>query len=272
MNRILSKKNLPKELIRLEISTPLAQKALQAGHYIVLKTSVDTPAVALPVIKCDPDRGSVSVIYNPLVQQWGEMIMLSVGSVLQRVEGPYGIPLSLPASATVLCVGDDKGAAALLSMITALRKSGNRVVALLKAAGQGPMLLEEEISALAHERILLTRDDSGEAKKNLEQAVARALRDYPIEGVLVAGSARTIRDTFTISIHHPVSTQALLVDAPAGKSVHGIFRVSSNRAVRSVCVDGHDFNAYYPTFDEMVRRFEQSATTPTIAQTASVKA
>lgn len=243
-------------MTRLEISTPVALGAVEAGQYVVIKNHPGEPALALPVVKSDPEKGSLFVIAGPASEGCKQMASLATGSVLQSVEGPYGRPLQANLPGTMLCVGDEIGAATLLALSGSLRKAGNRVVACLTASSAAHLVLEEQIGAVAHELFIFCRDSSPGKQRSLEQVIAQALRDHAFQGVFVMGGARTIRDTFNVSIHYPIPTQALLVAPNTVKTVHSIFRVNGCGNARSVRVEGHTFSAYYASFDEMVRRFE----------------
>jgi peptide methionine sulfoxide reductase MsrB len=47
----------------------------------------------------------------------------------------------------------------------------------------------------------------------------------------------------------------LFLNEKTQKGLHGIYRVSICGNTRALCVDGYNFNAYYPSFEEMVKRF-----------------
>lgn len=259
MNRIISRKNLSEELIRFEITTSVPLKDIRPGQYMIFKTEEEKPGIPLPVIKTNADRGTVVTIASASEEGSALLSNLQAGNSFYAISGPYGFAARVESLGTVLCIGRDGGIAALLPVLSALRAAGNRVVTILSAPSALEMPLEDEIRALSAELIVITDDGSYGLKSAVSAAVGQAMRRHSIKEVMVMGGARTIRDVFSVTTNYQVSTQAVMYTGRArGKGTHGIFRVSICGNARSVCVDGADFNAYYPNLEELVARFEGS--------------
>lgn len=260
MNRIISRKSLSEELIRFEISTSVPVREIRPGQYMLFKTDEKMPGIPLPVIKTNADRGTVITIASASQEDTAMLTSLPEGSSFYAISGPFGYAARVESLGTVLCIGREGGIAALVPVLSALRAAGNRVVTILSAASAPEMPLEDEIRALSAELTVITDDGSYGEKNAVGHAVGQAMGRHSVQEVMVMGGARTIRDVFSVTTRYQVPTQAVLYTGRTrGKGTHGIFRVRICGNTRSICVDGVDFNAYYPNFEELVARFEQAS-------------
>lgn len=196
---------------------------------------------------------------------------METGSIFYAVEGPYTMPVSIDYWGYVLCIADEKSMPFLLSLMASLRKKGNRIIAVVLSSGDDELFLKQETETLADEWYTINSRQDSFQQQTMKQTLARILGTHSIGQVIVTGSARNIRDTFSITISYPVEVQAVLLCSSSSPNTHGIFKVAAGAGIRPVCVDGYNFNAYYSSFEEMVRRFEETERTNNDRKTSEKK-
>jgi NAD(P)H-flavin reductase len=256
MNRIVTKKSISEDLVQLEIKTNIATSAIQPGQYIQIRMEESTPGISLPVLKSCSERETVTVLVSATNQASRQLSRLNAGSHLLALDGPFGHPAHISNFGTVLCVARGQSIVALYPLINALRKAGNSVVAVLSAKTGEGILLQDEINQLADRLQVITDDGSLGAQASVCSMVGQMVRSQRFEQVFVTGPAKTVRETCSHASKHKVPVQAVLhLQKLAEKGRHGFLNVSIWGSERAVCVDGTNFNAWFPNFEEMVKRF-----------------
>lgn len=260
MNKIISKKYISESLVKFEIQSPISAKAIKPGQYLIFRVEESGPRIPLTVLKVNAEKETI-LVYVPITdvntRQFADLI---AGSIIFGIDGPFGIPVKTEYFGTVLCVSRGLGMVPLLPILTSLRASGNRVITVLSAQSKDGIMLEPEIRDASDDVIVLTEDGGCGNKGSLCQEMRKILTYSKINQVFAIGSAKTIKDTCSLTRKYNIATQAILYTGKADEGgLNGIFRVSICCAGKSVCVDGANFNAYYNDFDEMVRRFESNS-------------
>jgi NAD(P)H-flavin reductase len=259
MNRIVTKKSISEDLVKLEIRTSIAVNNIQPGQYIILRMEENEPGIPLPVVKTNAEKETITVIVSVTDENNRQLANMNEGNSIFGIEGPFGYPAQIENFGTVLCIGRGPGIIALLPVLNSLRAIGNQIVTVLSAQSKDGIILENEIKAVSDEVITITDDGSYGEKESIYQVVGQVLRNNRINQVFVIGTAKTIKETCSHTTKNNIPTQAVL---HLGKTVengaHGIFRVSICGSGKAVCVDGFNFNAWYPNFEEMIKRFGSS--------------
>ncbi len=263
MNKIIAKKSLSEGLVKVEISTPIAVSEIKPGRYMLLFVEKDEPGIPVAVVKTNPEKETVTVLVHVSDKYTQRLAELNSGSELFAVTGPFGYPLPIENFGTVLCVSRGPGIVMLLPVLASLHAAGNRIITILSAQTQEGILLQNEISAVSDVVIASTDIESSGEKGSVCQAITQTLRTNKIDQVFVIGSATTIKNTCVHAIKYNIPTQAILyINKTAQKTGHGIYKVSVSGTSRAVCVDGYDFNAWYPNLEEMIKRFGREEDMP----------
>jgi glutamate synthase (NADPH/NADH) small chain len=263
MNKIIAKKSLSEDLVKLEIRTPIAANEIKPGRYILLIVEKDDPGIPVAVVKTNPEKETVSVLVSISDKYSQRLAELNPGNELFAVNGPFGYAVPVKNFGTVLCVSRGCGIVMLLPVLAALHASGNRIVTILSAQTPEGILLQSEINAVSDEVIAITDNESSGEKGSLCKAITQTLRTCKISQMFVVGSATTIKNTCVHAINHNIPTQAILyINKTNIKTGHGIYKVSVSGTSRAVCVDGYDFNAWYPNLEEMIKRFGREEEIP----------
>jgi len=256
MNRIISKKYISEDLIKFEISTSKPVKDIKPGQYIIFKLEQSEEGYPLPVIKVDVEKETITLIVSVTDCCNRPLADLNAGSSNFEIDGPFGDPIEIENYGTVLCIGRGPGIVPLLPVLKVLHEAGNQVISILSAETNEGIILQNEINAASYEVIIHTDDGSKGEKGNICQVVEKVLKNNRINHVFVIGSAKAIKETCLLTTKYNIKTQAILHKGkPIKNGVHGIFRVTICGNVKSICVDGYNFNAWYPNFDEMLSRF-----------------
>lgn len=259
MDRIIAKKIVSENIVRFEISTSIPVNEIKPGQYIILRIEKNDPDFPLPIIKTNAEQQTITVLVSLTDDSSRQLASLNAGSTHFELEGPFGYPTQIDHFGTVVCIGQESDILHLLAILPALRVAGNHIISVLSASTKEKIILQNEISALSHEVIVITEDGSCGVKGSICQVVGQLLRNNHVHQVFVMGSAKTIKETCSITTKYNIATQAVLHSRkPIKNGVHGIFRVSNCGNARSVCVDGFNFNAWYPSFDELIKRFGEA--------------
>lgn len=256
MNKIIAKKYVSADLVKFEIRTSFHPREIKPGQYILLETGTNETGFPLPVLNSNPEQETITVLVYAADEATRRLAELKTGSELFELDGPFGHPAQTGNFGTVLCVGRGPGIVPLLPVIQALSAAGNRIVTILSAQTMEGLLLENEVRALSAEVITCTDDGSCGLKGPVCHAMGKALKSNRFDQVVAMGSAKTIKEICSITILNAIPVQAFLhLQRTEGIKGHCSFKVSICGNTKAVCVDGFNFNAYYPGFEEMVKRF-----------------
>jgi glutamate synthase (NADPH/NADH) small chain len=256
MDKIIGKRTVSESFVRFEIKSPIAEKVISPGQYIVLRTEKGSAEIILPVLKSDKERGTVVLGVQVTSGSTLQLANLTVGNEIYGIDGPFGKPLKIENFGTVLCIGRGQGIAFSYPVLASLRAAGNRVVAVLSARTKDLVVLEAEIRAISDEVIILTDDGSYGGQDPFCSVVGKIIRNNQFGQVYTIGCAKTVKETFAVAQKQNIATQAILHLGKSGENrLNGIFNVNICGSAKAVCVDGLNFNAYYTNFEEMAKRF-----------------
>lgn len=263
MNKIIAKKSLSEDLVKFEIRTPIASNDIKPGRYILLVVEKDEPGIPVAVVNTNPEKETVSVLVYAAEKYSQRLAVMNPGNEIFGINGPFGYPVPIENFGTVLCISRGPGVVMLLPVLASLHAAGNRIITILSAQTPEGILLQNEINAVSDEIVAITDNESSGEKGSVCQAIMQTLRTNKIDQVFVIGSATTIKNTCVHAIKHNIPIQAILyINKTALRTGHGIYKVSVSDTSRAVCVDGFDFNAWYPNLEEMIKRFGREEEIP----------
>lgn len=256
MNRIIAKKSISEDLVKFEIRTSIAVNEIKVGQYVILTVEKNQPEIPLAVLRTDSEKETITLIVYANDEYTRQLAERNLGSEIFAIEGPFGYPAKIENFGSVLCVGRGPGIVMLLPILNSLRAAGNRINTILSAQTKEGIILENEIKAVSNEVITITDDDSFGEKGSVCQAMIQTMKTIKIDQVFAIGPPTTIKATCAHTTKYNIPAQAILYLKKTGHITgHGIFRVTICGSAKAVCVDGYNFNAWYPNFEEMVKRF-----------------
>jgi ferredoxin--NADP+ reductase len=263
MNKIIAKKSISEGIVKFEIRTATAALEIKPGRYIVIIVEKDEPGIPVALVKLNPEKETLTVLVHVADKYSRKLAELNSGNEIFSITGPFGYPLPIENFGAVLCVSRGPAIVLLLPLLASLHAAGNRIITILSAQTKEGILLEDEINAVSDEVIAITDNEISGEKGSVCQAITQTLRTNKINQVFAIGSATTIKNTCVHALKYNIPTQAILyVSKTAQKTGHGIYKVTVSSSSRAVCVDGFDFNAWYPNFEEMIKRFGREEEIP----------
>lgn len=251
ISKIVSRKALSEQLYKLEIKPSGTFNTFKSGQYVILRTT-DGAAITLPIVKTDAGRETLTVIATSISEKLAELLNPCLSHIELELEGPFGQPFQIEKFGTVLCVANRESMIPLYPVLAALKAAGNHITCLLTGAVSDDQVLENELRNNSDDFISSADNTLRRSSQLLEQTLGS--RKY--NQVFTIGSVKTIRETCTVCKATSTPVQAMLyLNEQSQIGLHGIFRVSICANTRALCVDGHNFNAYYNSFEELRKRF-----------------
>ncbi len=205
--------------VELTVRAPLAARRFRPGQFFRLQnfetraprvegTRLLTEALALAGAKVDPASGHVALMVTEYGASSRLVATLQPGDPVLLM-GPAGVRTKIPEGGeTVLVVGGRRAAAALLSVGTALRAHGNRVLFAAGFENEAEIFCRDELEAAADAILWVTppgvpvtprRPQDRAAQGDLLAALTAYAADHPpiklqdVDRLLVIGNAGLVR-------------------------------------------------------------------------------
>ncbi len=256
MHKIVAKRELARKIKLIAVEAPAVAEKAQAGQFVILRVDDKAERIPLTLADWDGQKGTLTLIFQEVGASTEKMGALNVGDEIIDVCGPLGNPSEVKKYGQVCVVGGGVGAAPALPIIKAMKKAGNRVVAIIAAKSADMLILEKETSQAADE-LYLSTDDGSRGQKCFACDMVKILVDqgHPFDIVYAIGPTvmmRTVADTTRpFNIKTIVSLNPIMVD---GMGMCGACRVNVGGRTRFACVDGPEFDAHQVDFHELQER------------------
>lgn len=256
MHEIVAKRELARKIKLIEVEAPAVAEKAQAGQFVILRVDDKAERIPLTLADWDRQRGTLILIFQEVGASTEKMGRLEVGDGVVDVCGPLGNPTEVMRYGNVCVVGGGVGAAPALPIIKAMKKAGNRVVAVIAAKAAEMLILEEETSRAADE-LYISTDDGSKGEKCFACDMVKILVDqgHKFDIVYAIGPTvmmRTVADvTKPLNIKTIVSLNPIMVD---GMGMCGACRVNVGGKTKFACVDGPEFDAHQVDFHELQER------------------
>ncbi len=258
MFEIVRREELAKGSIILnEISAPkIAQKA-RPGQFVILKANETGERIPLTMADTDPEKGTITIIYQVVGKSTALFKTLQVGDRYQDVIGPLGRPTHLEKVGKVACVGGGTGIAVLHPITRALKQMGNYVIAIIGARTKELLILEDKMRAASDELHICTDDGSYGRKGFVTDLLKEFLEKDEIKLVVGIGPVPMMKFLCELTKQYGVKTivslNPIMVD---GTGMCGCCRVTVGGKTMFACVDGPEFDGHLVDFDELSKRLE----------------
>lgn len=131
MNIIVKKEQFSEKVFCLEVEAPLIARSCRPGNFIIIRVDAHSERVPYTIAKSDPEKGTLTLVVQEVGLSSTKLCQLNVGDAVHDIVGPLGNPSKIENYGTVLCAGGGIGIAAILPILTALKKAGNKVVSVL---------------------------------------------------------------------------------------------------------------------------------------------
>ncbi len=255
MNKIVNKEYFSDSVVRLEVEASQIAKSRKAGHFVIVKAGEKGERIPLTISSADAEKGTISLVIQKIGASSTKIANLNVGDCITDLVGPLGKATHIEKFGTVVCASGGVGTAPMLPIIEALKKAGNKVIAVLAARSKELIILEEQVRHFTDEVIIMTDDGSYGNKGLVTQGVESVIKREKVDLCVTIGPAVMMKYVSLLTKEYNIPTVAslntIMVD---GTGMCGACRVSVGGKTKFVCVDGPEFDAHQVDFDEMIMR------------------
>lgn len=256
MNRILAKRLLSEDVVRIEVEAPYIARERKAGQFVIVQSDTEWgERIPLTIADADERKGTIVLVFQTVGASTHRLALKEPGDEI-AVLGPLGNPTHIEKFGHVVCVGGGIGVAPLYPIVQALKAAGNRLTVIIGARTKSLIIMEDEMRALADELIVVT-DDGSYGRKALVTEPLKEACSQEAKPDLAVAIGPPIMMKFCAEATRPfgvktvVSLNTIMID---GTGMCGGCRVSVGGQTKFVCVDGPEFDGHAVDFDLMMRR------------------
>ena len=258
-HKIIRKEKLSTENFLFEIEARNVSERFKAGQFVIIRLHDSGERIPLTVAEVNPDRGTVTLIFQVVGKTTAEMSLLKVGDALANCVGPLGNPTHVDKFGRVICVGGGTGIACIYPIVKALATSGNKVLSILGARSKSLLLLETEMRSYCVGTYITTDDGSKGRKGFVTDVLAELIEEYAetdgVQRVFAIGPPLMMKKVAEVTrpfdIPTIVSLNTIMID---GTGMCGSCRVFIDGKMKLACIDGPEFDAHKVNFDDVISR------------------
>jgi len=256
MFEIIEKERIGPGVNRMVISAPEIARAHRPGQFIILRCHEDGERIPLTVADKDPERGTITLVWQEVGVTTYYMGTMCVGERLVDVCGPLGKPTHVEKFGTVVGVGGGIGVAPLYPITKAMHDAGNHVMSIIGARTEGLLIMTEDTRKVCDELIISTDDGSFGVHGFVTQVLQGLIdKGTKIDLVVAIGPVpmmkAVVKVTRAAQLPTVVSLNPIMVD---GTGMCGACRVEVNGKTKFGCVDGPEFDGFQVDFDLLTKR------------------
>ena len=253
MYKILKRQKIIPNIHLLVIESDEIHTNAQAGEFVVVRA--DEKGERIPLNLVDWDEHSVSVVFMEVGTSTRKLAALDAGNEIATLVGPLGKPTEMVKNENILCLGGCYGIAALLPVIRAYKKNGNRVITAIEARSEYLLYWQDRLKAHSDEFYEITRDDTKGFKGHVNDFLVPYLKKNKVDRVYVQGCTYltylTSETTRPFGIKTIVGLNPIMVDATG---MCGVCRVIVNGETKFGCVDGPEFDGHQGDWENLLSR------------------
>ncbi len=256
MYDIVKKTPLNDTVVRMDVLAPLIAKKAKAGQFVILRTNDNSTRLPLTVAQTDPEKGTVSIIFQLVGGGTMELNSLEEGDCIHDFVGPLGKPTELEGIKKACVVGGGVGCAIAWPVARALHAQGSTVHSVVGFREKGLVILEDEFRAISDELRIMTDDGSYGQKGLVTSALEELIKEgNQYDAVIAIGPLVMMKFVSQLTkkygIKTVVSMNPVMVD---GTGMCGGCRLTVDGKMQFACVDGPDFDGHLVDFDEAISR------------------
>ena len=262
MNKILEKRQLSANVFQMKIEAPLIAQELKAGQFIIVMVDQDFgERIPLTIADADPVAGTVTIIFQTVGASTQKLSQFNAGDMIPAVLGPLGRPTEIHQPkdgkpGRIVCVGGGIGVAPMHPIAQAMKAAGNDVTIIMGARTKELIVMEEEMRAIAGDKLILMTDDGSSGRKGLVTEPLKELCEAgAVDEVIAIGPPIMMKfcakTTEPYGVKTIASLNTIMID---GTGMCGGCRVTVGGETKFVCVDGPEFDAHKVDWDLMSKR------------------
>lgn len=256
MFKIVDRKEMAGGTVILnEIAAPKIAAKAKPGQFVILKSDEQGERIPLTISDRDPEKGTITVIYQVVGKSTAKFRELTVGQGYQDVIGPLGSPTHIEKVGTVVCVGGGTGVAVLFPITRGFKEAGNRVVGIIGARNKDFLILEDKMKAVTDVLYVCTDDGSYGRKGFVTEQLKDLLEEEKVDLVVAIGPVPMMKFVSEMTRKYGVKTlvslNPIMID---GTGMCGGCRVAVGGEIKFACVDGPEFDGHQVDFDGLMKR------------------
>ena len=256
MYTIVEKTRLNPTVSRMVIEAPLIARKAQPGQFIIFRAFADSERVPLTISDTNPEKGTVTIIYQIVGGATMELDTLEAGQSLHDFVGPLGLPTKTDGLKKVCVVGGGVGCAIAFPVAKKLHALGCEVHSVVGFRNRDLVILEEEFKAVSDRYVLMTDDGSAGEKGLVTAALEKLINEgNTYDEVIAIGPLIMMKFVCGVTKKYGVKTvvsmNPIMID---GTGMCGGCRLTVGGETKFACVDGPDFDGHLVDFDEAMKR------------------
>jgi ferredoxin--NADP+ reductase len=255
MFNIVEARFLAPDIKRFVIHAPRIARKRQAGQFVILRVNETGERIPITIADGDPEAGTITLIVQGIGKTTRLMNGLESGASLANVVGPLGKPSHIDRFGTVVVTGGGVGTAIAYPTAVALKRAGNRVLAIVGARSRELLILLDEMRSTSDELFVMTDDGSAGEKGFVTAKLQELVTREKVDHVLAIGPVPMMRAVAAVTKPHGIETivslNSIMVD---GTGMCGGCRVGVSGKSQFACVDGPEFDAHQVDFEALAHR------------------
>lgn len=255
MYKIVDYKHLGGATHELVVEAPQLAKKARAGQFLIVRIGEGDERIPLTIADNDPEKGTVTIVIQALGHSTKQIVALRPGDGLADVVGPLGQASEIENYGTVVIVGGGVGIAPIYPIARDLKKTGNRVIAIIGAKNKDLLFWQDKLAAAVDEVRIATDDGSVGHKGFVTDLLAEACDQDGVDIVWAIGPMimmyNCVKVTKARGIRSVVSMNPIMID---GTGMCGGCRVRVGNETKFACVDGPEFDGDLIDFDLAMKR------------------
>ena len=256
MYTIVEKTRLNPTVSRMVIEAPLIARKAQPGQFIIFRAFADSERVPLTISDTNPEKGTVTIIYQIVGGATMELDTLEAGQSLHDFVGPLGLPTKTDGLKKVCVIGGGVGCAIAFPVAKKLHALGCEVHSVVGFRNRDLVILEEEFRAVSDRYVLMTDDGSAGEKGLVTAALEKLINEgNTYDEVIAIGPLIMMKFVCGVTKKYGVKTvvsmNPIMID---GTGMCGGCRLTVGGETKFACVDGPDFDGHLVDFDEAMKR------------------
>lgn len=258
MFKIVEKKVLNPTVVSITVEAPNAARRAKAGQFIILRTDEDGERVPFTIANADPEKGTVTVIYQIVGATTRRLAEFEEGDELADFVGPLGRPSEIEGE-NVVVIGGGVGCAIALPTAKAFHEAGKHVDTIAGFRNKDLVILEDEFKEVSDHYYLMSDDGSAGEKGLVTSKLEELIQSgQKIDKVIAIGPLIMMKFVCELTkkydIPTVVSMNPIMID---GTGMCGGCRLMVDGQMKFACVDGPDFDGHLVDFDAAMSRNRQ---------------
>lgn len=256
--KIIKKREIAPNEYDIWIEAPQIAKHAKAGQFVIVMADEQSERIPLTIADTDKTQ-AVRVIYQVVGTSTQKLEQLQENDTISSLAGPLGMPSEIPEGKRALVIGGGVGIAAILTIIKTLKEKGNHITCILGSRNKEHLILNDEISAIAHETIVYT-DDGSIGKKGLVTDGMEKLfeKGEKFDAAWAVGPTIMMKYCSLVAKEHELliwtSLNPIMID---GTGMCGGCRVKVGDEIKYACVDGPEFDGRDVDWETLINRKNQ---------------